>query len=165
VCISGGRVRSGPATPLAHPNARIADRLAPRGTTRIGDFGEFLAGATEIKMRAAISPYFWVPAGCESGTPSGRPGPDAPPMPSRQGNIGWLFMANRGAELSLFEPDRTARVTEAPVADDGRSGRSEHHCLGPAGLQGSTKRTPRSMKCRMLRVATGAFRASAIPAI
>ena len=28
-----------------HPNARIADRLAPKGATRTGDFGEFLAAA------------------------------------------------------------------------------------------------------------------------
>ncbi len=53
-----------------------------------------------------------------------------------------------------------------PVAEDRRSGRLESHSLGPpAGLQGSTRRTPRSLKCRMLRVATGAFRARAIPAI
>ena len=41
----------------------------------------------------------------------------------------------------------------------------ERHRLGPAGLQGSMRRTPRSLKCRKLRVATGAFRARAIPAI
>ncbi len=41
-------------------------------------------------------PYFWVPAGCETGTPSAKPGPDASPVPSHQGDTGWLFMANRG---------------------------------------------------------------------
>jgi len=57
VCISGGRVRSGPATPLAHPNARIADRLAPRGTTRISDFGEFLAAALYADRFGEIVPF------------------------------------------------------------------------------------------------------------
>ena len=38
---------------------------------------------------------------------SGRPGPDVPPVPSRQGNTGWLFMANRGGGASKSQPRPT----------------------------------------------------------
>ncbi|MHB1554501.1 MAG: hypothetical protein ACYCSX_15025 [Acidimicrobiales bacterium] len=55
-----------------------------------------LIDRVEITPERHAYPYFWVPAGCETGTPSGKPGPDAPPVPSRQGDTGWLFMANRG---------------------------------------------------------------------
>ena len=55
-----------------------------------------LIDRVEITPDRHAYPYFWVPAGCETGTPSGKPGPDAPPVPARQGDTGWLFMANRG---------------------------------------------------------------------
>ncbi len=55
-----------------------------------------LIDRVEITPERHAYPYFWVPAGCETGTPSGKPGPDAPPVPSRQGDTGWLFIANRG---------------------------------------------------------------------
>ena len=50
----------------------------------------------EITPDRHAFPYFWVPAGCETGTPSGKPGPDASPVPSRQGDTGWLLLAHRG---------------------------------------------------------------------
>jgi len=43
--------------PLAHPNARIADRLAPKGATRTGDFGEFLAAALYADRFGEIVPF------------------------------------------------------------------------------------------------------------
>ncbi|MGC8464236.1 MAG: recombinase family protein, partial [Acidimicrobiales bacterium] len=55
-----------------------------------------LVDRVEITPDRHAYPYFWVPAGCETGTPSGKPGPDAPPVPAHQGDTGWLFMANRG---------------------------------------------------------------------
>ena len=55
-----------------------------------------LIDRVEITPERHAYPYFWVPAGCETGTPSGKPGPDAPPVPAHQGDTGWLFMANRG---------------------------------------------------------------------
>ena len=55
-----------------------------------------LIDRVEITPDRRACPYFWVPAGCETGTPSGKPGPDAPPVPAHQGDTGWLFMAHRG---------------------------------------------------------------------
>ena len=43
--------------PFAHPSARIADRLAPKGTTRTGDFGEFLAAALYADRFGEIVPF------------------------------------------------------------------------------------------------------------
>jgi hypothetical protein len=37
-----------------------------------------LIDRVEITRDRHAYPYFWVPAGCETGTPSGKPGPDAP---------------------------------------------------------------------------------------
>jgi len=48
-------------------------------------------------------PYFWVPFGCETGTPSGKPGPNAPPVSTHQGDTGWLFVKSSGVRLSLLE--------------------------------------------------------------
>lgn len=42
---------------LAHPNARIADRLAPKGATRTGDFGEFLAATLYADRFGEIVPF------------------------------------------------------------------------------------------------------------
>jgi site-specific DNA recombinase len=50
----------------------------------------------EITPDRHAYPYFWVPAGGETGTPSGKPGPDAPPVPSHQGDTGWLFVTSSG---------------------------------------------------------------------
>jgi len=50
----------------------------------------------EITPDRHAYPYFWVPAGCETGTPSGKPGPDAPPVPAHQGDTGWLFVPSGG---------------------------------------------------------------------
>ena len=46
-----------PQAPFAHPNARIADRLAPKGTARTGDFGEFLAAALYADRFGEIVPF------------------------------------------------------------------------------------------------------------
>jgi len=46
-----------PKVPFSHPNARIADRLAPKGATRTGDFGEFLAAALYADRFDEIVPF------------------------------------------------------------------------------------------------------------
>ena len=55
-----------------------------------------LIDRVEITPERHAYPYFWVPAGCETGTPGGKPGPDARPVPAHQGDTGWLFMADGG---------------------------------------------------------------------
>ena len=55
-----------------------------------------LIDRVEITPERHAYPYFWVPAGCETGTPSGKPGPDAPPVPAPQEDTGWLFAASSG---------------------------------------------------------------------
>ena len=55
-----------------------------------------LIDRVEITPDRRACPYFWVPAGCETGTPSGKPGPDAPPVPAHQGDTGWLFVTSGG---------------------------------------------------------------------
>jgi len=52
-----------------------------------------LIDRVEITPDRHAYPYFWVPVGCET---SGKPAPNAPPVPAHQGDTGWLFMANRG---------------------------------------------------------------------
>ncbi|MHB1928996.1 MAG: recombinase family protein [Acidimicrobiales bacterium] len=109
-----------------------------------------LIDRVEITPDRHAYPFFWVPAGGETGTPSGKPGPDAPPVPAHQGDTGWLFVTSRhvrGGALSVFEPDGTAGTAE-PGAEGRRSGSLESHCCfrPPPGLQGSTRRTPRSLK-------------------
>ncbi len=68
-----------------------------------------LIDRVEITPDRHAYPYFWVPAGCETGTSSGKPGPDAPPVPSRQEDTGWLFVTSGGVALSVFELRPTAR--------------------------------------------------------
>ncbi len=73
-----------------------------------------------------------------------------------------MARAPAGATAKAVRPAFMSTLMATRSAFDGWVGQ----CFGPpAGLQGSTRRTPRSLKCRMLRVATGAFRARAIPAI
>ena len=60
-----------------------------------------LMDRVEITPERHAYPYFWVPAGCETGTPSAKPAPDAPPVPTPQGDTGWLFMASRGVFADL----------------------------------------------------------------
>ncbi len=56
----------------------------------------------ELIDRVEITPdrhaysFFWVPDGCDTGIPGGKPAPNAPPVPARLGDTGWLFMATRG---------------------------------------------------------------------
>ena len=55
-----------------------------------------LIDRVEITPDRHVYPYFWAPDGCETGMPSGKPAPDAPPVPSRQGDTGWLFVTSGG---------------------------------------------------------------------
>jgi len=67
-----------------------------------------LIDRVEIAPERHAYPYFWVPTGCETGTPRGKPGPNAPPVPAHQGDTGWLLMANGGVAFPVFELRPTA---------------------------------------------------------
>jgi hypothetical protein len=66
-----------------------------------------LIDRVEITPDRHAYPYFWVPVGCETHPASGKPAPNAPPVPALQGDTGWLFMANRGGGASKSQPRPT----------------------------------------------------------
>ncbi|MDA8314567.1 MAG: recombinase family protein, partial [Actinomycetota bacterium] len=66
-----------------------------------------LIDRVEITPDRHAYPYFWVPLGCETGTPSGKPAPNAQPVPTHQGDTGWLFVADR--EVFTFGPELLQR--------------------------------------------------------
>jgi hypothetical protein len=72
-----------------------ADRWASRPPDAVKQLLRELIDRVEVTSDRHAYPYFWVPPGCETATPSGKPAPNAPPVPTRQGDTGWLFVTSR----------------------------------------------------------------------
>ncbi len=90
-----------------------------------------LIDRVEITPDRHAYPYFWVPAGCETGTPSGKPGPDAPPVPAHQGDTGWLFVTSGGGGGNRTRVLRLLNGPSPSAAGGGISGPVSQPASGP----------------------------------
>jgi len=69
------------------------------GTAR-GDAGVNLLTAGH---RRHVHPYFWVPAGCETHPASGKPDPNAPPVPAQNSLSAHLMCVSRPPTLGSLD--------------------------------------------------------------
>ncbi len=81
-----------------------------------------LIDRVEITPERHAYPYFWVPAGCESNSASGMPGPNAQPVPSYQEDTGWLFVTSGGGGGSRTRVPRYLDGTSPSASGGGVSG-------------------------------------------
>jgi len=131
-------VRPTEGSHAAGPHARAAPALCTQ-VRRIIEDGNLdpvkqllreLIDRVEITPERHAYPYFWVPAGCESNSASGMPGPNAQPVPSYQEDTGWLFVIHQ-VEVAGVEP-------ASPGILDGTSPSAlRRRCLGSRHATGA----------------------------
>jgi len=95
-----------------------------------------LIDRVEITPDHHAYPYFWVPAGCETRPASGKPAPNAPPVPTHQGDTGWLFVTSGGGGGNRTRVLRLLDEASPSAAGGGLSGPRP----SPASIAARTRR-------------------------
>lgn len=106
--IEGGRPQLPTPEQLRALCAQIHRILGEGSPDAVKQLLRELIDRVEITPDRHAFPYFWVPVDCETRPASGKPTPNAPPVPAQKGDTGWLLMANRGVYRKPSEPPRVA---------------------------------------------------------